>query len=436
MNVQVENLPNCIITLRIEVPPAKVAETQNAITGEYTRQAKIPGYRPGKAPQQIIQRKFQKQIREELEQRLLNESTRNAISENKINALNIEQVDDVEFGDDQTLRFTATVVTAPEFEMPEYKGIVVHPKSAELSDEEIEQTLNSFRERFADFEDIADRGLEMEDFAVIDYAGTIDGKPVSEVAPKAGAPLSSKEDFWIKLTPESFFPGFSEQLVGAKADETREFDLDVPADFPVSELAGKKIHYKVTVKGLKTQVLPELTDELAAKIIPNKTVAELRDIIKEELTKQKVSESEGDKREQIMTHLLASVECELPQSLLRQETERLLDNLVRENQSRGVTDEILEQNKKDLVAAATQGARERVKGTFILVRIAEAEKIKVEREDMMQRITQMAIRNQMPVEKLIKELEKRKALSSIQEEVLTTKALDFLAANASVQASS
>src|SRR5580658_5168018 len=134
MNVQVDALPNCLATLRVEVPPEKVTAARDGIVGDYTSQAKLPGYRPGKAPRAVVERKFQKEIREELERKLLSESTRAAISEKKLRVLQVQNVEDVEFAADQSLHFTATVVTAPDFELPEYRNIPVTVPPEEVSE--------------------------------------------------------------------------------------------------------------------------------------------------------------------------------------------------------------------------------------------------------------------------------------------------------------
>jgi len=436
MNVEVENLPNCITTLRVEVPADKVTKTWDTVAHDYTQYAKIAGYRPGKAPRNVVENKYKKQIREEVEKKLLSESCREAISEKKLRVLSLADVQDVEIDTDKTMRFTATLVTAPEFELPEYKSISVKLPSAEVTDEDIDKTLENLREQYSDFTDITDRPVALEDFAVIDYTGTIDGKPVEEIAPKAGKPLSANTDFWIKLTPKALFPGFSENLVGAKPGETRNFDIDVPQDFPVAELAGKKIAYTVTVNALKQRNLPELNDEFAAKLAEGKTLAEVRDLIKADLEGQKKHDVEREKKNQVMTHLLSKVECELPANMVRSETRRILSEIVRENQSRGVADNLLKDNEKELVDTATKGARDRLRGSFILLRIAEQENIKVTKEEFDQHIDQMAVRYQASREKILKELSDRDALDQINEEILTGKTLDFLASNASVQPNS
>lgn len=431
MNVVVESLPHCLATLRVEVEPERVNKAMDQLIKDFGQQAKIPGYRPGKAPRAVIERKFKKQIREELEGKVLREAAREAIAEKKLRVLQISNVEDVQLGEDQKMSFTATVVTHPEFELPEYKSLPVELKSAEVTDADIDESLENLRDQAADFSDV-ERAAEMEDFIVVDYVGTIDGKPVHEVFPKAGKPLSENEDFWIKMTDEAFFPGFCGNLVGANVGDAREFDTAVPSDFPVEGMPGVVIHYKVTLKGVKQKKLPELDDAFAETIVKGKTLAELREIARDEIGKQKATEIEANKRTQIMKQLLKSVECELPANLVRNETQRILNDIVRENQARGVTEEVLKGSERELVGMASNNAREKLKGTFILMRIAEKEGISVKREEIFGRVAGLAQHYKMTFEKMLKELEKRNGIDQISEEILTAKTLDFLVSHATV----
>ncbi len=431
MNVVVESLPHCLATLRVEVEPERVNKAMDQLIKDFGQQAKIPGYRPGKAPRAVIERKFKKQIREELEGKVLREAAREAIAEKKLRVLQISNVEDVQLGEDQKMSFTATVVTHPEFELPEYKSLPVELKSAEVTDADIDESLENLRDQAADFSDV-ERAAEMEDFIVVDYVGTIDGKPVHEVFPKAGKPLSENEDFWIKMTDEAFFPGFCGNLVGANVGDAREFDIAVPSDFPVEGMPGVVIHYKVTLKGVKQKKLPELDDAFAETIVKGKTLAELREIARDEIGKQKATEIEANKRTQIMKQLLKSVECELPANLVRNETQRILNDIVRENQARGVTEEVLKGSERELVGMASNNAREKLKGTFILMRIAEKEGISVKREEIFGRVAGLAQHYKMTFEKMLKELEKRNGIDQISEEILTAKTLDFLVSHATV----
>jgi trigger factor len=431
MNVVVEPLPNCLATLKVELEPERVEKAKAQLVQEFGEHARIPGYRPGKAPRAVIERKFKKQIREELEGKLLREAAREAIEEKKLRVLRIASVEEIDMANDR-MTFTATLITHPDFELPEYKGLPIDLKHSVVTDADVDDAINEMHEQSADFVDIPERGAQMHDFVVVDYEGTIAGAPVHEVFPKAGKPLTANTDFWIKMTEEAFFPGYCAHLLDARPGDTREFDIVVPSDFPVEGMPGTTIHYRVTVKALRSKVLPQLDDAFAGTIAKGKTMAELRELVREELTRDRAAETEAEKRSQVMKALLARVECELPAAMVRNETQRILGDIVKENQARGVTDDVLKENEKQLVGLASQNARERVKGTFILLRIAEKEGIRGSREELLGRVATLAQRAQMPFEKMMRELEKRNALEQIHEEIITAKTLDFLVSNASV----
>ncbi len=423
-------------TLRVEVPPDRVSKTWNEIAGDYGRHARIPGYRPGKAPLGIIEKKFQKEIREEVKKKLLSESCREAISSRKLKVLSVADIEDFEIGEDKSLRFTATLVTAPEFELPDYKSIPVKPKPLEVSEAELDDFIESLRDRSADFSDVAEGELQMDLFAVIDFTGKVDGKPVEEAAPKTGKHLSEGKNFWLRMNPKTFLPGFCEQLLGARLGDTRVFQIETPADFPVAELAGKKIDYDVTVRGIKQKILPELNEEFFKRVVPGGGLEEFRKTIRERLEDEKRHQVEHDRKTQIMDYLLEKVECELPPNMVRAETRRVLADIVRENQSRGIPDETIRESQQALLEAAAQGARNKLKGSFILLRVAEQEKLSVTQEELQQRLALMAAQSGVTVDKMLRELESRQAIDQVEEEILTGKALDFLNATATVQAGS
>src|SRR5256884_6892037 len=184
MKVEVEKQPDSVSTLQIELPADQVAKEWNAIADNFARYAKIPGYRPGKAPRKVIEAKFKKEIQEEVTKKLVSKSYRDAIAEKQLRVVSLTNLEDVQIGDDKTLRFRATVITAPDFELPDYKKISVQLPATNVTSEEVDAAMERLREQSADFVDVQpDRPLEMEDFAVIDFEGTIDGRPISEIAP-------------------------------------------------------------------------------------------------------------------------------------------------------------------------------------------------------------------------------------------------------------
>jgi trigger factor len=436
MNVEVENLPNCIASLHIELPPDLVTKERNEVIQGFRRVARIPGFRPGKAPNSVVEAKFRKEIQAELTKKLVTETTREAIREKGLKVLSISDVEGVEFTPEKSMRFTATLITAPEFELPDYKGIQVNLPPAEPTDQELEKSLQSIRERHATFSDLEGRALEMQDFAVIDYATTLDGLPLLEIEPKAPKILGGGIDFWVKLDENTFLKGFSDRLVEMQIGETREFTLRVPDDYPVTELAARTLDFKVTLKAIKSMQLPELTDELADQVEKGLTLEKLKETLKAQLVVEKEHRLGTMKRNQIIDYLASHVECELPQSYVKDETRRILSEIVHHNQMRGISDDLLRENQKDIISAASRNARDRLKANFILTKIAEKEQIEVKPQELRERVQVLANQYRVTYEKMMSDLEEKKAIGQVREEVLIGKVLDFLTSNANVKITS
>jgi trigger factor len=331
------------------------------------------------------------------------------------------------------MRFRATVVTAPEFELPDHKNIPVQLPDTKVSEAEVEAAIERLRDQSADFVDVPERALQMGDFAVLDFEGSIENKPISEIAPQASKNLQGGKKFWLHLAPENFLPKFCEQLIGLKPGETRLVIVNFPDEFPVKELAGKKADYAVTLREIKDKVLPPIDDALAAKLVPGKTLAALREMIEHDLEHAKEHDSERAKESQIVKYLHERIQVELPPALLQNETRRALAELVQRNRERGVTDDMLKEKEKELIDAAAGLAAHRLKTNFILHRIAERENIQVTKEDLDLRIRQEATRYDISPDKMRKELQERNALDEVAEQLLLGKTLDFLKANVSIE---
>ncbi|HEX4697614.1 MAG TPA: trigger factor [Candidatus Udaeobacter sp.] len=433
MKVEVEQQPGSVSKLQIELPPEEVAKEWDAIANSFARFAKIPGYRPGKAPRAVIDKRFRREIQDELTKKLVSKSYHDAIEQEKLRVASLTNIEDVQFGEDKSMRFRATVVTAPEFELPDYKNIPVDLPDTKVSEADVEEALERFRDQSADFVDLPERDVQMGDFAVLDFEGSIENKPISEIAPQASKNLQGGKKFWLHLAPENFLPNFCEQLVGQKPGETRLVIVEFPADFPVKELAGKKADYAVTLREIKEKVLPPVDDALAAKLVPGKTLADVRQMVEHDIEHAKEHDAERAKESQIMKYLHEHVQFELPPALLQNETRRALAELVQRNRERGVTDEMLKEKEKELIDGAAGLAVNRLKTNFILHRIAERENIQVAKEDIDHRIRQEAARYDISPDKMRKELQQKDALDDLAEQLLLGKTLDFLRANVSVE---
>ena len=418
------------------MPPERVTKEWNDVVKGFQQVARIRGFRPGKAPQNVVESKFRKEIQEELTRKLVNQSTKEAIQEKGLRVLSVSNVEDVEFTPERSMRFTATVVTSPAFELPEYNGIPVKVPPLEVSDSEVETALERLRERHATFTEQTDGALEMGSFGVIDFDTTVDGKPLLEVIPDAPKRLGNGKDFWIKLQEDSLLPGFGAAVVGMQIGERREFDLKPPEDFPVKSLHDRVIHFQVEMKALKRMELPELNDEFAAQIAPGLTLDQLRGQLRERLTEQKTEEIERAKRNQIVDFLTQRVECELPQSYVKDETRRIMSEIVEQNQLRGVSEDALRESGKEIMNVASRSAKDRLKASFILTRIGEVEKIEVSGPELKRRVESLAAQHGMSYEKAISELDKKGAIPQLVDEIQVGKVLDFLTSNANVETSS
>jgi len=433
MKVEVEKHPGLVSKLQIELPPEDVAKEWDAIANSFARVAKIPGYRPGKAPRAVIDKRFRKEIQEELTKKLVSKSYHEAVEREQLRVASLTNIEDVQFGENKSMRFRATVVTAPEFELPDYKQIPVQVPDTKVSDVDVDEALDRLRDQSADFVDVPARGLEMGDFAVLDFDGSVESKPISEIAPQASKNLYGGKKFWLHLAADNFLPKFCEQLIGQKPGETRLVIVHFPEDFMVKELAGKKADYAVTLRDIKEKVLPALDDAFATKLVPGKTLADLRQMIEHDIEHAKEHDAERAKESQIVKFLHEQTQFELPPALLQNETRRALAELVQQNRERGVTDEMLKEKEKELIDGAASLAGHRLKTNFILHRIAEREKIQVIKEDIDFRLKQEASRYDISPEKMRKELQQKDALDDVAEQILLGKTLDFLKVNVSVE---
>jgi trigger factor len=435
MNVFVESQPNCLVTLQVELPADRVSREWQNVAQEFQRQVRIPGYRPGKAPKALVDSRYAKDIKDELTNRLLRESLNEAIREKSLRVLSVSDVQNVEFDADKTMRYKATVITAPEFELPDYSSIPGDVAKEAVTEEAVQRWVDQMREPHATYAPVEDRPVAIGDYAVVTYAGTLEGKPLAEAAPNSPVQLQGRQNAWILMDEKSLVPGFAQAIVGMNVNEERTFTLDLPADFPIVDLAGQKLEYKVTLHGINTKTLPAFDDELAGKIEAGATAEQILVKIREHLANMAVNQFENNKRQAAVKYLLSKVDCELPASVVEREMNGILRDIVRENQGRGISDEEIRKHEDQLIGAAQQSARDRVRTNFLLLRIAEKENIQVAEQDVAQRVIAMASQYEIPVNKLVKDLQRREGFGPLREQILLGKALDLLAANVTVRES-
>jgi trigger factor len=423
VNVTVEHLAPCKKLLRVEVETEKVDAAFDSVTREFQKHARLPGFRAGKAPRHLVLKAFAAEIDEEVLHKLMSESFRDALREQKLNIVGRPEVERTQFGRGQPLQFTATFETAPDFELPEYKGLPVRREARIVTPEDVERALNILLEQRATYVDVA-RPVQTGDYVVVNYQGTCDGKPITEIAPTARG-LTEKKDFWMHVAEGSFIPGFTEQLVGAATGEKRTVTVQYPADFVAPQLAGLTGVYEVEIVQVKEKQLPELNDALA-QAYGAETVEKLRAGVQRDLENELKHKQKRDTRDQLVRELLKRVTCELPESVVLSETKNVVYDIVRDNQERGVSRESIDQNREQIFAVANNSAKDRVKASFVMGRIAAKEEIRAERDEVANRVVMLAERYQIKPEKMVKQLQERNGFAEIEEQIVTSKVLDFL----------
>ena len=430
MNVTVENLAPCKKLVRFEVDAKAVDDAFGTVTKDFVKHAKMSGFRPGKAPEAMVTRQYAKDIEDEVKRKLIGDAYRQGMKDQKLNVVGYPDIEEIQFNRGQALQFAATIEINPEFELPEYRGLPAQREPAVVTDEDVAKAIDALRSQAATFQKV-EREVKEGDYVVVNYTGTNEGKPLTELAPTARG-LTEQKGFWVEVKPDSFIPGFAQQLIGAKAGDKRAVTVDFPADFVTPQLAGKKGAYEVELVEVKEKILPALDDALA-KNYGADSLEKLRDGVRKDLQNEINSRQKRSIRNQIVKVLSEKVSFDLPESTLQVETRNVVYEMVNENQRRGVPKELMEQKKEEIYNAATGIAKERLKISFVFHKISEKEGIRADQNEMNTRITLMAQANQMAPQKFLQELEKRNGVAEVYQQIIHEKVLDFLHENAKIE---
>jgi trigger factor len=414
----------------VEVDAKSVDEAFDLVTKQFQKEAALPGFRPGKAPRDIVAKKYEADIKEETKRKLIGDNYRKALEEKKLNVLGYPDIEEIQFARGQNLQFAATIETAPEFQLPDYKGLPAKKEIKSVTDEDVERALKMLAGQHTKFETVT-REIKMGDIAVVNYNGACDGKPITDTAPTAKG-LTEKKNFWLDIEPNAFIAGFAEQMLGAKAGDKRTINLDFPADFITKELQGKKGVFEVEILEVKEKVLPPVDDELAKKYGAG-NLEKLRAGVRVDLENELKYSQQKSIRGQVIKGLMERVNFDLPESAVAHETRNVVYDIVRENTQRGVAREEIEKQKDGIYSAAANNAKDRVKLAFLIQRIAEQEKISVTQEEVLQRAQAMAQMYQIPLDKFIKDLQKRNGVHELYDQIAHEKVMAFLEQNAKIE---
>jgi trigger factor len=380
MHATIEDISSVKKKIHIQVTPDAIAQEMVKAVADAAKKAKIPGFRPGKAPKAVVERHYAAEIESEVMNKLITASYLQALQEHNLNPVDVPSITNISpFDKSAPLNFTAVVEVRPNIELGVYEGIEVKEESVDVSDEEVNQTIDRLRDMYAQLEVVEDRPLDRDDTAIIDFEGSHDGKPIE------GAKAT---DYMLSLGSNTLIPGFEEQLVGMNRSETRTLNVDFPTDYNNKELAGKNAQFVVTLKEIKKKVLPELNDEFAKDIGNNKSVEELKADIKKDIEIRKKNELASSQRETLLAKLVDAHTFDVPAGMVERELQSMGRSQASRLARRGVDVKSFDYTKfreenKDL-------AEKRVKGLLLLDVIAEKEKLDVTDDEINSAIAAMA----------------------------------------------
>jgi len=420
LKVQVKDSKNCEKILKIEVGEDRIREEYDAIYTELIPKAKIPGFRPGKAPKNVVALHYKNEAREQVLKNLLNDTYRDALKENEIQPLGYPEIKDVKF-DDRVLSFEASIEVRPKIKLSKVKGLSAKKENVAIKADEVDEELKKTQESLAQFKAVEDRTSQMGDFVIADYTCSADGKEVEK-----------RSDDWFELKDDEFLKGFSNQLTGLKPGSEKEVRITFPESLGRKELAGKEAVFQVKVKEIKTKQLPELNDDMAREAGDFGSLAEFREKIQKDIKTRREQEADQAYENALLDDLLKKNKIDLPPKLVERRIDYMLEqaktNILRHG---GGDEEVFEKEKEKLREGFKPEAEKQVHLAFLLDEIAETEDITVTDDDLKKKYQTLAEKFRQPVENIEKYYtEGSEAVDALKDQIRNEKTVEFLKQNA------
>ena len=404
------------------------------MVGEIAKIARLPGFRPGKAPAAMVAKRFGREIADDFKQKVVAKAYRGGVDQEKLDVLNVVKIDEGTIASGEQANITFTLDVRPEFELPDYTNLETEVAPTDATDAEVDNVIQGLRAERADFKAAA-RPAQKGDYVKLAYDGTVDGKAITELAPDkqlyGKVPQTWEE---VEGTNDGVIPGLGRQLAGLKTGDKKDITITFPAEFAaVPELAGKTAVYAVEIQEVRERVLPELNVEFFQSQRVD-DLAGLQAQIRNNLKLQKEHQNRTAQRRQVTEQLAARIEFPVPESLVDAETQSVLRQFIEEQMRRGVPQEQFEKGKKELFESGRRAAAARVKLQLLLAKIAEKEKIEITNDDLNNYIYRESMRSGQKPDKLAKALgSDREQLRSVQQSIIFDKAVDYLVSKAKVK---
>jgi trigger factor len=405
----------CKHEVEITVPVDEVARETDRVVADIQSKARLPGFRPGKAPISLIRTRFAHQVREDVLESLLPKFFKKKMEEEELQPVGRPSVKDVEFKDGEPLKFKAEFEVAPEIELGEYRGVTVHYHEPEVSDADIDKRIDEIREQKAEYVNIDPRPAADGDYAVVSL-DSVSGvnKPVHQ------------DEMQLKVGDPDTMQVFSETLRGMSPEEEKEFDVTYPEDYGKENLAGKTVRFRLKLKMIRTKELPEINDEFAQDLGDYPTLADLREAIRKQIFQDREFSAQGKAKDELIERLVEAHDFPVPEAYIERQVESQLETQFRSLAERGIDPSKLQLDWGKLKEAQRPKALQAVKASLLIDKIAEREAIHTTNDEVDHEVQRIAKQEREPVAATRKKLEKEGIIGRIAYQIRSNKTMNFL----------
>jgi trigger factor len=431
VNVEIKEAGDARKIVNVSFDTDEMSEKGKQVCKELSRIANIPGFRKGKAPEQIIRKKFASEITQELSRKVSTAAYEAVLDNKDIKVYSILKVEPGEVSTDAPATIEVTVDIESDFELPKYEEFELTISPTDVKDEDVEKEIDSLRDQRASFEEV-DRKVAKGDYVKCSYEGMLDDSPVADLLPDK--PMYGKQSNTWEEAGQAKGLGIdaiAQAVIGMKKDDKKDVEADFPKDFEVAPLAGKKVMYSLEIHEVREKKAPDAEDENFLKSLKVENIGDLKNKVKDDLLSRKERENIDGKRGQVTQKILEMPDFPLPQQAVEDESKAIFQSNAQRAMQQGAKQEDIEEKRDELWKEAQVQAQARVKITITLGRIAELEKVEVSNEDLAQAASREAMMMRTDPQAYVQELAKDQArINRLRQDVLHDKTLELVASKA------
>ncbi|UCF38739.1 MAG: trigger factor [Acidobacteriota bacterium] len=428
IRAELEHINSVKKKLSIEIPAKQTEQEFRKASDEYKKYARIPGFRQGKAPLQLIKRRFAADIRDEVIRKLVPDAYDFAVKQEELSPLGQPSIENLKAEEGEALSFEAVLEILPKIELPDYKGLKITVEDTPVTDEAVTEQLEKLREQNAQLVAVEDRPVQDGDQVMVDLTGTF-----LDLEEGAKNDPVHEEGVIVQVGDEGTHAAFNKNLVGLNIGEEATFDADYPEDYPEKKLAGHKLQFTAEVTDIKKKVLPELNDEFAKDLGDFESLKDIEKRIREDLEANQERNRESQTNKALTDRLIELTSFELPEILVEESMNGRLENLARRIASQGVDPSRANINWKQVREEMRPDAETEVRTRLLLEEVAKVEDIKVTKEDLDAEIEELAQSMNQPVEMVRQYFSGQDRAVGMASDLRRRRALDIIKGSAKIK---